>query len=324
MTAITPVNLLGQQNATGDQRALHRDLYATEVQTKFLAKLVTEGKHINKVLTGGKSYKFPMFGGASGLTVHTPGAAPSPSQVKRTELTVDLDERIVHSIFQDELDTTLSDMDARGLLVDAQAYALAKAKDQTIFRLMIKAAQSGPIIPGETDGGTVLTNAGYRNNASALSSGIFDIATALQMKNVDLSTVNAFITPAQHSMLIQNKDAITKDWGGEGSYAKGQLAMIAGIGLTVTNHLPTENLSTDASITASGLDPKIIFAKYRGDFSNLAAIVASNQAVATVTAVSLQTRFEAVPERFGEYIISHYAYGGRPFRPECAAILQVA
>lgn len=324
MTAITPVNMLGQQLATGDARKLHRDLYATEVQTKFLDKLVTEGKHMNKVLTGGKSYKFPIFGGASGLTVHTPGAAPTPSQVKRDELQVNLDERIVHTLFQDELDEALADIDARRLLVDAQAFALAKAKDSTIFRMMVKAARSPGLIAGEMPGGSTLKNAGFRTDAKALVSGLFDAATELQTKNVDLSTVSAFITPAQHSLLVQSKDVLNKDWGGEGSYAQNSIAMVAGIALTVTNNLPSENLSTDATIAAAGLDPALIFAKYRGDYSKLAAIVASDQAVATVTAVNLQTRFVPAEERFGEYVMTHYAYGAGVFRPECAIELATA
>ena len=323
MSTITPVNLIGQINSTGDTRAAHRELYAAEVLTKYHNRNVTEGKHINKVLVGGKSYKFPVFGGAAGAKIHTPGSRTVPSQIKREALTVTMDERFYLEMFIDELDEIMSDVDARGIYVAEHAAKLAQLKDQTIFRLMLKAARSQGLIPGQMPGGSRLSNAGYRTNADALASGIFNAATELKTKNVDPTTVSAFLTPSQESLLIQSKAAINKDWGGEGSYAAGSIARIGGIPIVVTNNLPAEDLSTDLSIVAAGFDPEVVLAKYRGDYSQVAGIICSSVAVATVTAVDLETRFVQERAHFGESIITSYAYGGGVYRPEGAVELTV-
>lgn len=323
MTTNFDPNLIGQQMGQGDARKLHRDLYAGEVLTKFHSMNVTEGRHVNKTLSGGKSYKFPIFGTSKGATVHKAGERIVPGKVNRSELTISLDERIYDSIFLDELDEILADVDARSIYTSEQAFNLAKAKDQTIFRLMLMAARSTGLIPGELPGGSRLFNAGYRTDAAALAKGIFDASTELKKKNIDPTSVSAFITPAQEALLVMNKETINKDWNGEGSYAAGTIARIGGIPLVVTNHLPAENLSSDATITAAGFDPSVVFAKYRGDYSQVAAIVAGTQAVATVTAVDLDVRFVPQRDSYGELIATSYAYGGGVYRPEGAVELSV-
>lgn len=323
MTTNFDPNLIGQQMGQGDARKLHRDLYAGEVLTKFHSMNVTEGRHVNKTLSGGKSYKFPIFGTSKGATVHKAGERIVPGKVNRSELTISLDERIYDSIFLDELDEILADVDARSIYTSEQAFNLAKAKDQTIFRLMLMAARSTGLIPGELPGGSRLFNAGYRTDAAALAKGIFDASTELKKKNIDPTSVSAFITPAQEALLVMNKETINKDWNGEGSYAAGTIARIGGIPLVVTNHLPAENLSSDATITAAGFDPAVVFAKYRGDYSQVAAIVAGTQAVATVTAVDLDVRFVPQRDSYGELIATSYAYGGGVYRPEGAVELSV-
>lgn len=323
MTTNFDPNLIGQQMGQGDARKLHRDLYAGEVLTKFHSMNVTEGRHVNKTLSGGKSYKFPIFGTSKGATVHKAGERIVPGKVNRSELTISLDERIYDSIFLDELDEILADVDARSIYTSEQAFNLAKAKDQTIFRLMLMAARSTGLIPGELPGGSRLFNAGYRTDAAALAKGIFDASTELKKKNIDPTSVSAFITPAQEALLVMNKETINKDWNGEGSYAAGTIARIGGIPLVVTNHLPAENLSSDATISAAGFDPSVVFAKYRGDYSQVAAIVAGTQAVATVTAVDLDVRFVPQRDSYGELIATSYAYGGGVYRPEGAVELSV-
>lgn len=323
MTTNFDPNLIGQQMGQGDARKLHRDLYAGEVLTKFHSMNVTEGRHVNKTLSGGKSYKFPIFGTSKGATVHKAGERIVPGKVNRSELTISLDERIYDSIFLDELDEILADVDARSIYTSEQAFNLAKAKDQTIFRLMLMAARSTGLIPGELPGGSRLFNAGYRTDAAALAKGIFDASTELKKKNIDPTSVSAFITPAQEALLVMNKETINKDWNGEGSYAAGTIARIGGIPLVVTNHLPAENLSGDSTITAAGFDPAVVFAKYRGDYSQVAAIVAGTQAVATVTAVDLDVRFVPQRDSYGELIATSYAYGGGVYRPEGAVELSV-
>lgn len=323
-TTVTPVNLTGQKLATGDNRALHRDLYKTEVMAKFEDKLVTKDRVTNYTISSGKSWTFPVVGGASGLVRHLPGQAPTPRQIKRDEIRIDIDDRIVHTIYQDELDEKLADVNLRSHFTTAQAYALANAMDANMFRMMVKAARHAGLIAGEMPGGSTLVDAGFRTNSAALVKGLFDAATELQSKNVDLSEASAFLTPAQHSLLVQSKDVLNKDWGGEGSYAKNSVAMVAGIPLVITNNLPTQDLSSDATITAAGLNPETVFNRYRGDYSNLAGVVSTKQAVGVVTAVPLETRFTSVSENYGEFIQTSYVYGAGVLRPECAVELSVA
>lgn len=322
MTDFTPVNMIGQENSTGDVRKLHKDMYAAEVLTKFHSMNVTAGRHVNKTLKGGKSFKFPVFGPSKGATVHKAGTRIVPKQVKRSELTISLDERLYTAIFLDELDEIMSDVDARSIYTEQQAANLAEAKDKTILRLMVKAARSAGLLDG-LPGGSRLVDAGFRTDAHALVKGILDAKAELKRKNVDLSTAVAFITPAQEALLILNRDSLNRDYGGEGSFAAGTIPRIGGIELVVTNNLPCEDLSTDASIAAAGYDAEEIFDKYRADYSKVAAIVATKNAVATVTAIDLDVRFVEERDSYGELIATSYAYGGGVYRPECAVELHL-
>lgn len=324
MSTFTPVNIIGQKLGAGDERALHRDLYAGELLTKFHDLNVTKGHHINKVLKGGKSFKFPIFGISSGAAVHSFGERIVPRTQKRSELTIGLDKRLVDSIFLDELDEILADVDARSIYVQQMAENLAKQKDANILRMMIKAARSAGLIPGEFPGGSVLKDAGFRTDAAKLAKGLFDAGTELKTKNVSLDSVTAFISPAQEALLIMAKETINKDWGGEGSYANGTIAKVGGIKLLTTNNLPSENLSDDAAIAAAGFDPATVFASYRGDYSNTAAIISGNTSVATVTAVDMDVRFVEQKDHYGELIAASYAYGSGVYRPESAVELAVA
>lgn len=325
MTTIAPVNIIGQKLGAGDERALHKDLFAGEVLTKFHDLNKTKGHYVNKVLKGGKSFKFPVFGTSKGASVHNMGEQVVPTTIKRSDLTISLDKRLYKAMFLDELDEIMSDVDSRSIYAQQIAEELAAQHDSNILRMMVKAGEHAGLIPGEMPGGSVLINPGYRNDAYALAKGIFDAATELKTKNVSLDSVVAFITPAQEAMLIQGKEAIHKDWGGDGSYADGSIGRIGGIRLVTTNHLPMEDLSTDAAIVAAtGQSADSVFPSYRGDYRNVAAIIAGNQAVAVVTAVDMDVRFVKKEDSFGETLIASYAYGSGVYRPEHAVVLKVA
>lgn len=322
-TPHAPVNVIGQELSTGDKRKLHRDQYAGEVLTKFNDLLVTKGFHRQHSLRGAKALKLPVYGASHSARVHRMGTPVKYNENPRSELTLTLDERMYDAIFLDELDEILADINVRSIFTDMQAQNLAQLKDSTIFRLMIMAARSEGLIPGEMPGGTTLYNAGFRNDPEALAKGIYDAAVEFKSKNVNLNDVRAFITPAQEAMLIQNKETINKDWGGVGSYADGTIARIGGIQLVTTNNLPMEDVSNDNAIEALGLNPESIFPKYRGDYSDVAAIIAAPDAVATVEAVELDVRIVAHEDSYGHAIQTSYVYGGGVYRPECAIELSV-
>lgn len=317
------VNRPGQSLGSGDPRALFKDLYMAEVLAAFHTANVTADKHMVRTISEGKSAKFPVTGIASG-GYHVPGTEILGRNIKHAEKVITVDDVLYSDVFVAKIDELMNHFDVRGIYAKEQGEFLAKLYDENVLRLMVLAARSAGNIPGVTPGGSRVVDAAMKTDASKLAASIFAARTELDEKGVPASDVNCFLKPAQLALLVQNKDTINKDWNGAGSYADGSIAMVGGVPLVKTTHLPGQDLSDDTAITAAGRDPAVILAKYRGDFSGTAGIVAHKGAVGTVKLMDLETEINYDFRRKGTLIVSSYALGSGILRPETAVELATA
>lgn len=317
------VNRIGQNLGAGDPRALFKDLYTAEVLAAFHTANVTADKHSVRTISEGRSAKFPVTGIASG-GYHVPGTEILGRNIKHAEKTITVDDVLYSDVFVAKIDELMNYYDVRGIYAKEQGEFLAKLYDENVLRLMVQAARSNGTIPGVTPGGSRIVDAALKTDASKLAASIFAARTEMDEKGIPASDVNCFLKPAQLALLVQNKDTINKDWNGSGSYSDGSIAMIGGVPLVKTTHLPSQNLSSDAAIAAAGRDPAVILEKYRGDYSGTAGVVAHRASVGTVKLMDLDVEINYDFRRKGTLIVSSYALGSGILRPECAVELATA
>lgn len=309
----------GQINGTGAEDALFRDIFTGEVftafnkNTKFLDKIRT------RTISGGIAATFYATGTLS-AKVHTPGEMLAGQNFKQNKVIVTADELLHATNYIDnyeELKHPAADT-VRSELSTQQGVALANVYDLKAALTGLKAARSASTVSGGPSGATI-TKANARTDASALAAAIFDARTSFSNDNIPWqSDTYTYVRPAQYALLAQSKDLLNKDWGGEGSYARGEFTMVAGIPVVETNTLPVVSFVDSAAITAAGEDPAVIIAKYRGDYAKTVALIMNQQAIGSVILKGINTKVADLPEYNATMLSSQLGVGLGVLRPECA------
>lgn len=318
--AIT-VNRPGQVNSTGDVRAQFRDLAQAEVMTKFEVENLMAGRTRTITITEGQSASFPATGDAV-AEYHTVGAELQGANFNSAEIKVVVDDELLTNFYLSKIDEKMLHYDVRSPITEAMGKALAKRFDQNILQVGVLAARSNNAVSGLA-GGSVITAAGVKTDPKKLAAAIYAAREALDNKGVPATDCYAYVTPKLYYGLVQNLDAINKDWGGMGSYADGKIVKIAGIELVMVpgDAFPTKDLSTDAAITAAairGVTPSNLLAKYRGDFSKTAALIMHRDAVGTVKLFDLAFDVDWIADKRVNLLVASYVLGHGVLRPECA------
>ena len=131
----------GQSNASGDVRNLYLKLYAGEVMTAFQTKNIMMNYCRVRSIKKGKSAQFIMTGKYRNAEYHTPGNEIMPDVVaKNAERVVSVDDLLIAAQFIPNIDEAMQHFDIRSVYTQESGYALAKAADQNILRMAVKAA----------------------------------------------------------------------------------------------------------------------------------------------------------------------------------------
>nr|WP_319513375.1 hypothetical protein [uncultured Cohaesibacter sp.] len=300
---------VGSINAGADTKALFLKMASGEVLTAFTQTTEFMDKHIVRNISAGKSAQFPATGRTT-AEYHTPGAEITGLTLKQAEKIITIDDLLISHVFISNYDEAMSHFEVRGEYSKQIGEALAQQFDTNVARVGILNARASAVVDG-LPGGSTIVNASLRTDADALAAAHFTAAQTFDEKYVPDGDRESYLKPAQYYMLAQHKDVINKDWGGEGSYARGSVTMIANIPFVKTNNLPTTNVTTGP-------------AKYQGDFSNTAALIQHRSAVGTVKLMDLAMEAEYDIRRQGHLMVGKYAIGHGGLRPECGIELAIA
>ena len=306
------VSRIGQVNGAGDPKAIFLKVASGEVLAAFDRTTKFMDKHVVRNIASGKSASFPASGRAS-AHYHTPGQEILGEIIKHAERVITIDDLLISDKFIANYDEAMAHYDMRGEYTSQIGEALAQQFDRNVARVIAKCAELEATVDG-LPGGSVITNADYRTDGKALATAFFDAAQLFDEKDVPESERFGAVKPAQYYLLAQTTDVINKDWGGEGSYAKGNVQMIAEIPIVKTSNLPTTDDTALAKVPE----------KYRGDFSNTAALFWHRSAVGTVKLVDLAMESEYDIRRQGTLLLGKYAVGHGELRPESAIAAKVA
>lgn len=293
----------GQINGAGADDALFLKVFSGEVLAAFAEANILMPLHMVRTIQFGKSEQFPATWRVSSA-YHTPGVELTGQQVNHNERVVTIDDLLVAAVFIPEIDEAKSHYEVRSIYSVEAGRSLGTEMDKHVAQVGCLAARASATITGAS-GGTQLTNAGYETTGSTLAGGFYDAAQAMDEKDIPSAPRHSLLRPAQYYLLPQTTDVVNKDWGGEGSYARGSVNMVAEIMVNKSNHLPSTNIASGPSA-------------YQGNFTNTVGLIWHPMAMATVKLRDLSIRMDYDPRRLGHLVVAKVAVGHGITRPECA------
>jgi hypothetical protein len=329
------VSRLGQQNASGDARALFLKLYAGEVLTAFEERNVFMPLHRSRTIQNGKSAQFPLTGAAS-AKYHTPGQLIEADAIKHGERVVTVDDLLISSQFISNIDEAMNHYDVRSIYSREAGYALANTADKNIARVIAKAAAITNSTQAAAAFGTAFVDEVYTNNitigtvtadalvGAKIVAAIYDALEEFDKKDITGDKV-CVLPPAQYYALLNTSDVtaatwLNKDIGGAGSVSAGIVPQVGGVRIMMSNHIP----QTDESTTGVTPDPTSRSGAYKADYSDVRGLIFTQDAAATVKLLDLGVESEYQIDRQGTLMVAKYAMGHNVLRPACAITLNAA
>jgi hypothetical protein len=308
MSNATP-SRLGQALATGDAKALFLKVFAGEVLAAFAEVNVMLGRHMVRAIQSGKSAQFPATWKGT-ASYHTVGAEILGGSIEHNEKVINIDDLLISPVFIANIDEAMNHYDVRSIYSAECGMALSNTFDKNVLQVGVLAARATSNFDNLGFGGTKITDANFKSatlatKAEALAEGIYKAAETLDTKDVPDAERYAVLRPAEYYALVQSAKAINRDFGGRGSYAEGNVMVIAGVEVVKSNHLPSTLVNTGPTA-------------YQGDFTQTIGLVMHKSAVATVKLIDLAIESSYDIRRQGTLIVAKYAVGHGILRPESA------
>jgi hypothetical protein len=321
----TTPSRLGQTNATGDTFALFLKTFAGEVLTTFETQTVFKALHTIRTIKNGKSAQFPVTGIAT-AGYHTPGVNIADadnsllSTIKHGERVIAIDKMLLSSAFIANIDEAQNHYDVRSIYTTEIGRALARAFDQTIARVVTKAARTSAYL-GLTNAGTKLAKGSSGLDTGAeIAAAVYEAAQTLDEKNVPDDQRYCVLRPKEYYLLVKELTDPSKPTPA-GSYVDGSVAKVANVTIVKSNNVPVDNftLTTNQASTDTAAQNS-----YAVDMTDTIGLVFHPAAVGTVKLLDLAVESEYQIERQGTLMVAKYAMGHGVLRPAAAVEIATA
>ena len=250
---------VGQNNGTGDARALYLKLFSGEMFKGFQNNTIARDLVMRRTLTNGKSLQF-IYTGRTTAEYHTPGNSilgDTNGRPPVAEKTITVDDLLISSAFLYDLDEVLSHYDMRSEISRKIGYALAEKYDRLIFRAIAKGARQaspvqsvgtgGSLVSMEEPGGTqIQVGSGTGSEADAfdaqkLVAAFYNAAAAMDEKGVSQDGRVGVLNPRQYYSLIQStgdNGLVNRDVQGAALQSGQGVVEIAGIKIYKSMNIP--------------------------------------------------------------------------------------
>lgn len=293
-----------------ESNALFLKTFAGEVLTAFNEMNVFMPMHMVRTISQGKSASFNHMGKAS-ARYHTAGTPiVGNNQIPANETIIKIDDKLISDVFIDDLEEAKNHYDVRSEYSKQLGAALSREFDKTVAQVITLAARASNKITG-LPGGTRLTHANAKTDGAEIVKLLFSAAQTLDENDAWEGERYSVFKPAQYYLVVQQKDALNRDWGGAGSFSKGVIPEVAGIKIEKSNNLPTTNI---AAVTGENNT-------YAVDARTTAGLVFQKSAVGTVKLMDLAVQQSGSDFNImyqGTLMVAKYAMGHGILRPECA------
>lgn len=333
---------VGQDSLAGATDALFLEVFGGEVLTAFETAVKFRDKVRRRVMTEGKSARFPAVYKAVGQ-YHTPGAEILGQNIAHTEITLTVDDLLIADAFVSEIDELKNHYDVRGPYAAELGRALALIYDRMVSMSLIAAARGGELFTGDGAGGMV-QESDVSGSADFASSGsdlweAFGLAVQdLDEKDVPIETMPVYggVLPAQWYLMARSTENIDKDFGGAGNTQDHILRNANGVSIIKSNALLfgkdvtayANPANTDglvgAPVSVAGEKyalPANFPSKYQADLSGAAApvgIVWTEAAAAMLELMGVSVESQWDIRRQGTLMVAKMAAGGGALRNKCA------
>lgn len=256
--------------------------------------------------------QFPTIGKTT-AEYHVPGTELLGKTIKQDEKIITIDDQLVAHTTIADIDEAMSHFEVRQEYSKQMGLALARTYDRNLLSLMVKAARdtgAGGLGKGAAGfGDAVSSDIGASPTIQDIVAEFYKAAETFDDKVIPESDRWAFVSPATYWALVQNLDLINKQWNGaNGSYADGDLKVVAGFRLIKTN-----NLAIDHTTATDAPDYKN---KYAVDASNTVAMLTTSEALGTVKLRDISTAMEFQLNRLSTLMVSRMIVGHGVLRPE--------
>lgn len=274
---IVPVRS-GQNQLSGDERALFQTIYAAEVMALFPNINVMEALHRVENIQSGKSETFPLIGTAA-ASYHVAGTPLLGNTIAHGELTISIDGLLESHVFIYDLWKAMNSRDFRADYVREMTQSLSDKYDKQVLQTTVLAARANSNLATANQGfgGTVLANPDYATDAVKLAGALRTARTTLNRKNIPMQERYCVIPPEVYELLASNLDLINRYYQGTGSVADGDIIKVAGFQIVESNNVPQEVLVQETGTKNT----------YHGDFSNTLGVCFHRSAVGTVKLLDL-------------------------------------
>lgn len=298
----------GQNNATGDDRALFEKKMQTDVLRFFQSTNIAKELVTVKVIANGKSAAFPVVGNAS-ANYHEVGVELDGTKIKATEREITIDKVLEAHAYEPDIDEAMVHYDANSAYNESIGRALGKKYDQDLFRMIAKAAfienatdaTAAGLLDFDDDLYTTITSfatAGDEIKGDKVYAKIVEMITQWVEKDIVGEPV-IVLQPASYYALLNNPSQTGMTWANDEASQSGKVPMVLGKKVLTSPHIPQAN---DSANTA-------VLAKYRANFTNLVGLMFSKEAVGALELMSLQLRSDYVPTRLSTLIVGKMLVG---------------
>jgi len=311
-TRLGLINNAGGGSFAGDN-AMFLKVWAGEVLTAFRKSTVFEALHKVRTISSGKTAQFPIIG-VNSASYHTPGNQIIGTQQKVAEATVNIDDKLISSVFLADIDEAKNHYDVRSQFSAEMGNALAYTFDKNVAAVIAKAARTATHFNTDLPGGTrikIVASSKAAITGAQLATALFAAAQKMDENNLPEGERYCCLAPAEYYKLVQTTDVINRDWGGQGAYADGTVLKVAGIDIIKSNHLPTTNRS---AVTGENN-------AYDADYTKSVALVWNPGAAGTVKLMDLKmetTGSDVHALWQGTFMVASMACGTGILRPDCA------
>ena len=311
-TRLGLVNNAGGGTFAGDN-AMFLKVWAGEVLTAFRKSTVFEALHKVRTISSGKTAQFPIIG-LNSASYHTPGNQIIGNQQKVAEATVNIDDKLISSVFLPDIDEAKNHYDVRSQFSAEMGNALAYTYDKNVAAVIAKAARTATNFNTDLPGGTrikIVATSKAAITGAQLATALFAAAQKMDENSLPEGDRYCCLAPAEYYKLVQETTVINRDWGGQGAYADGTVLKVAGIDIIKSNHLPTTNRSA-----ASGENNA-----YDADYTKSVALVWNPMCAGTVKLMDLKmetTGGDVHALWQGTFMVASMAVGTGILRPDCA------
>jgi len=306
---------LGLVNATGTgYNDLFLKVFSGEVLATFGRENLMMGMTTVRTISSGKSAQFPVTGTIAS-SYHTPGNEILGTSVKHNEKVINIDDMLIANAFLAEIDELKNHYDVRSQYSKEMGQALAKKVDQHLLQLTVLASQASANVTGG-QGGTQITDADAKTNATSMIASVFEAIQALDENDVPSTDRYCVVTPDVYYQLANVDKLVSRDFSSNnGDFSKGQVVMIGGVRVIKSNTAVTA--FTDQSGAISGTNNT-----YNVDAQHIAGVVFHKSAVGTVKLKDLVLENTYDPRRLGNLMTARLALGHGILRPESAVSIK--